>query len=138
MQTFLPFPDFEASARALDRARLGKQRVEAWQILLTLRGFSSGWKNHPAVRMWRGHEVHLVAYTVAACLEWRSRGYRDSILLKLPSMAHDLLPAPPPPWLGDERFHLSHRSNLVRKDPGFYGALFPGVPSDLPYFWPVV
>ncbi|HET9348893.1 MAG TPA: pyrimidine dimer DNA glycosylase/endonuclease V, partial [Arthrobacter sp.] len=31
MQTFLPFPDFQQSAAALDRARLGKQRVEALQ-----------------------------------------------------------------------------------------------------------
>ncbi|HSR28205.1 MAG TPA: cytoplasmic protein, partial [Actinomycetes bacterium] len=27
MQTFLPFPDFAASARSLDQRRLGKQRV---------------------------------------------------------------------------------------------------------------
>ena len=29
MQTFLPYEDFRASARVLDRQRLGKQRVEA-------------------------------------------------------------------------------------------------------------
>ena len=36
MQTFLPFPDFVASARSLDRLRLGKQRVETLQILNAL------------------------------------------------------------------------------------------------------
>jgi hypothetical protein len=41
-----------------------------------------------------------------------------------------------PPWLGDEAFHESHRSALVRKDPEVYADLFPGVPDDLPYVWP--
>jgi hypothetical protein len=33
VQTFLPFSDFEASARVLDVKRLGKQRVECIQVL---------------------------------------------------------------------------------------------------------
>jgi hypothetical protein len=41
-----------------------------------------------------------------------------------------------PPWLGDEAFHLSHRSALVRKDPNTYAPLFPDAPNDLPYVWP--
>jgi Pyrimidine dimer DNA glycosylase len=36
MQTFLPYPDFVACARVLDSRRLGKQRVEALQILRAL------------------------------------------------------------------------------------------------------
>jgi hypothetical protein len=32
--------------------------------------------------------------------------------------------------------HQSHRSALVRKDPGHYRPLFPDVPDDLPYVWP--
>jgi hypothetical protein len=42
-----------------------------------------------------------------------------------------------PPWLGDEAFHLSHRSALVRKDPDHYRPLYPDAPDDLPYVWPV-
>ena len=38
VNTFLPYPDFVKSAKALDYKRLGKQRVEAWQILRALRG----------------------------------------------------------------------------------------------------
>ena len=41
-----------------------------------------------------------------------------------------------PPWLGDPDFHRSHRSALVRKDPGYYRPVFPEVPDDLPYVWP--
>lgn len=41
-----------------------------------------------------------------------------------------------PPWLTDE-FCLSHRSNLIRKDPNHYRPLWPDVPDNLPYIWPV-
>lgn len=42
-----------------------------------------------------------------------------------------------PPWLGDERVHASHRSNLLRKDPVWYGQFdWTDNPTD-PYVWPV-
>lgn len=135
MQTFLPHADFRASAACLDRQRLGKQRVECWQLLRAITVGGSGWSNHPAARMWSGFEASLVEYAVAVCLEWRSRGYRDTMLDRFRGLGHG--PAEKHPgWLGDEAFHLSHRSNLVRKLPGHYGPMFPGVPDDLPYVWP--
>jgi hypothetical protein len=37
-----------------------------------------------------------------------------------------------------QTLHLSHRSNLLRKDPIHYGPLFEdGLPDDLEYIWPV-
>jgi hypothetical protein len=47
MQTFLPYADFERSARSLDPRRLGKQRVECIQVVrgLTVPGY--GWRHHP-------------------------------------------------------------------------------------------
>ncbi len=54
MQTFLPDPDFTVSAQLLDTRRLGKQRVEALQVLRALTRESYGWKSHPAVLMWGG------------------------------------------------------------------------------------
>ncbi len=41
-----------------------------------------------------------------------------------------------PPWLGREDVHRSHRSALLRKDPGHYRPLFGDEPDDLPYVWP--
>lgn len=38
-----------------------------------------------------------------------------------------------PPWLGLHSYHLSHQSNLVRKDPSYYN--FP-VDPDMEYVWP--
>lgn len=135
MQTFLPVPDFAGSARLLDDVRLGKQRVEVFQIVRTLDGVTSGWRNHPAVRMWRGHEAALLDYGVVVCLEWERRGFADTVRAKLADHARP--PGPPPPWLGDPALHASHRSNLLRKDPDWYGRFGWTEPPDLPYVWPV-
>jgi hypothetical protein len=78
MQTFLPFPSFEQSLQSLDYRRLGKQRVETKQILMALLGESKGWVNHPATKMWRGHEHALAEYGLLSCREWKSRGYKDN------------------------------------------------------------
>lgn len=138
MQTFLPFPDFEASAKVLDRQRLGKQRVETLQIVHALSGTSSGWRNHPAVRMWRGYELALIKYGLVICAEWVGRGYKDSVTEKLMAYTSGRVSSVPmPPWHGHEPFHVSHQSNLLRKDFHHYKDHFPGVTPDLPYVWPV-
>ena len=149
MQTFLPDPDFRRSALLLDRRRLGKQRVEALQVLrgLTVPGY--GWRNHPAVRMWTGYEEALVRYGLEVCRVWCEQGHQDSCAASLLAGLPALRPGTKvrdqrqltadgelPPWLGDEAFHESHRSALVRKDPQTYADLFPGTPDDLPYVWP--
>jgi hypothetical protein len=139
MQTFLPSESFAESARALDRARLGKQRVETLQIMKALADPAYGWQNHPAVKMWRGYECALMNYQTAVCSEWASRGYKDTCHRKTldehaPTCGHRALYRPA--WLGDPALHLSHRSNLIRKDPVRYGALWLGTPADLPYVWP--
>jgi hypothetical protein len=148
MQTFLPFPDFAASAWVLDPRRLGKQRVEAIQVLRGLIRPGYGWRHHPAVRMWAGYEEALARYGLDVCAVWCSAGHADTCARTLigdaaacgvrhvrgqPELADagDL-----PPWLGDEAFHRSHRSALVRKNPGFYRPRFGDVPDDLPYVWP--
>ena len=136
MQTFLPYADFSQSAAVLDYRRIGKQRVETYQILRALRGESSGWANHPATKMWRGFEASLVEYGIAICDEWVSRGYRDTLRDKFAVMSADYRAAFEPDWLGDPALHASHQSNLYRKDPDFY-SLFAPVGGDLLYVWPV-
>src|ERR1700712_4663814 len=79
MQTFLPYSTFLASAAVLDDRRLGKQRVEGFQILRALVFPNYAWKQHPAVRMWRGFVPALVAYGVACCDVWTSRGFSDRV-----------------------------------------------------------
>ncbi|GAA2978080.1 MSMEG_6728 family protein [Streptomyces fulvorobeus] len=149
MQTFLPYSDFTRSAAALDRSRLGKQRVEALQVLrgLTVPGY--GWRHHPAVRMWLGYEEALTRYGLDVCAVWVAQGRADTCAGTLLADFTRHRPGAVvrgqeqlasggelPPWLGDPAFHRSHRSALVRKAPEMYASLFPGVPDDLPYVWP--
>lgn len=130
MQTFLPFPDFYDTAKVLDYKRLGKQRVEAYQIISTLEGKSNGWKNHPAVKMWDGYTDALKKYFNTIVLEWVHRGYKNNYPL-FPK----ILKVKYPYWLGDKDFHLAHQSNLLRKDYVYYSKFF-SVNADLPYIWP--
>jgi hypothetical protein len=144
MQTFLPFADFADSSAVLDNRRLGKQRVETFQILRALTWPGYAWKNHPAVRMWRGFVPALVAYGLANCAEWVARGCADSVRPSLLAFTGDREPdvaelarrGELPPWLGADALHLSHRSALLRKDPTWYGPVFGDIPDDLPYWWP--
>ncbi|HEV2886228.1 MAG TPA: MSMEG_6728 family protein [Jatrophihabitans sp.] len=145
MQTFLPYPNFLATAQVLDRKRLGKQRVETLQILRALELPDYGWQNHPAVRMWRGRTPALVRYGLDCVRVWTGRGHGDSTADQIAEFApwvrelsqadlrrQSLLPS----WLGDERLHRSHRSQLIAKDPDFYRPLFPESKEGLDYFWP--
>jgi Pyrimidine dimer DNA glycosylase len=149
MQTFVPYADFEASARALDTKRLGKQRVEVIQIVraLTVPGYA--WSQHPAVLMWKGYEEALGRYGLTMCEVWLELGFGDTCAA---TIAADLaafgIPAirseaelagagALPPWLFDAAVQESHQSALVRKDPEFYRKLFPDVRPDLDYVWPV-
>ena len=141
MQTFLPYEDFAASARVLDSARLGKQRLESLQALRALVLPVYGWSNHPVARMWRGYVPALTRYTLDVIDEWTARGNQDAIRPQVLEFAPDVARATlasvaVPSWLGDPAFHDSHRSNLVRKVPELYRPLFPDVPDDLPYLWP--
>jgi hypothetical protein len=148
MQTFLPYPDFDQSARVLDLKRLGKQRVECIQVLRGLTRSDYGWRHHPAVLMWKGYEEALGRYAFTMCEVWTERGFADTCAA---TIGADLREAGVgavrtqgeladaralPPWLGDASFHRSHRSALVRKDPEHYRSLFPDVPDDLEYVWP--
>lgn len=141
MQTFLPYPNFTQTARCLDRQRLGKQRVETLQILNALTDPTKGWQTHPATNMWRGHEQTLVAYGLTICEEWIRRGYKDTCLqkmLNLQELHHENWNTSQPTWLGDPALHLSHQSNLLRKNPDHYSTYFQNVSPDLPYIWPVI
>jgi hypothetical protein len=149
VQTFLPYADFERSARVLDTRRLGKQRVECIQVVRGLTRSDYGWRHHPAVLMWKGYEEALGRYAFTCCEVWTERGFSDTCAA---TVAADLGTAGVtsvrtqqelaaagalPPWLGDGEFHRSHRSSLLRKDPAHYGPHFEDVPDDLEYVWPV-
>jgi hypothetical protein len=143
MQTFLPYSSFKKTAEVLDYKRLGKQRVESWQILNAIenraKGITKGaWLNHPCVLMWQKSEIALIQYSIAICEQWISRGYNDSMLArfedKLAEYEKSGKPQEIPLFLENEDFHRSHRSNLLKKDFSFYSKHFND-PTDLPYLW---
>jgi len=131
MQTFLPFPNSKKSAQCLDWRRLGKQRVESYQIHLIVSGQRTvgGWINHPAVTMWRGFADALADYHNEMIDEWVARGYQNN-MDKLPVVELVM-----PYWWGDEDLHASHRSNLLRKDYDYYSQFGWTEPSNLEYVW---
>lgn len=96
------------------------------------------WYNHPAVRMWKGYEESLARYAEEVCYEWKyRRRFHDTCLVKVLPFRHIGSKHIPPPWLGNEAFHASHRSNLLRKDPAHYSQFGWTEPDNLPYIWPV-
>ena len=134
MQTFLPYSDFVISAQCLDWRRLGKQRVEADQILNIILGKAKtdAWKNHPAIKMWAGFSESLKQYRNTIILEWVARGYKNNMPI-LPMTSYLIKPS----WLGNYEFHASHRSNLLRKDKNYYSKYDWKETDDLPYIWPI-
>lgn len=134
MQTFLPYRCFYQSMRTLDHSRLGNQVYR--EGITLLRG---GWPNHPASKMWQGYEGALARYLEAGIhvLSERSRNYFTTPWAQEIKHAVNNSDFIVPPWLGDTRLHDSHRSNLLRKDPTYYGTFGWNVPDNLPYYWPV-
>ena len=134
MQTFLPYKDFKQSFKVLDWRRLGKQRVEAYQVLNILLNRTDspngGWRNHPITRMWDGYEPALQQYFNLCVEEWIDRGYNNNMLME------DITePIIYPHWLGNESFHSSHRANLLRKDYEYYSQFKWREDSENPYTW---
>lgn len=165
MNTFLPYESFIKSAQCLDYKRLGKQRVEAWQIYLALQkgefticskcqgtGFGNiieiecnkckgigkiktAWYNHPIVQMWKGYEGDLLFYGLTMCMEWRKRGYIDNLAIRFIKEFKKVKFTGLPKWLGNRKFHSAMRSNLLRKDKKYYSKFGWKEKDNLPYYW---
>jgi hypothetical protein len=133
MQTFLPYANFSESLQSLDYRRLGKQRVEAKQIINALTLPKYGWKNHPASLMWQGCLDALKLYHNTAIKIWVSRGYKNNMPLEeIPEENSIKMPD----WFGLDKFHSSHRSNLLRKNFDFYSQFGWQDDPKQEYFWP--
>lgn len=141
MQTFLPYQNFRASARVLDKKRCWKQVVEASQILDVLEGRKSGWKNHPAVKMWDGHAHHFKIYFNAFLKECKEYHNINTKYNYFDVPFQSLVPVNEFPWwLGDEKFHRAMRARLIKKDRDYYLPLWPEDDgfNNGDYFWPVM
>ncbi len=133
MQTFLPYSDFVTSAKVLDYRRLGKQRVEAMQLINILehKNTSKGWVNHSARKMWIGYTDALKSYCNVMIKEWKSRGYKNTMQLYI---VNDNINYPP--WFGNVAFHASHRAALLHKNFDYYSKYGWSEKPELNYVWP--
>ena len=138
MQIFLPFADMTKSLQTLDNKRLGKQRVETYQIISAITRRPKldgtpykGWLNHPCTVMWKNYVPALQNYLNLSIIEWINRGFKNT--MKLEQIEYDNIVLPP--FIGNERFHSSHRANLLKKEPEFYSKYgWTENPED-PYVW---
>lgn len=164
MQTFIPVTtSFADMAKVLDNKRLNKQALEGWQVLMVLLELdpngnhrpAKGWRNHPAVNMWRGHETSLNTYIQFMVAEWKARGYNSTIGDKAKQTMQHAEAAglisthtlSMPMWIEDtELYELvasSHRRALLNKEYEWYSQF--GWPEDeghrpetYSYVWPDV
>jgi hypothetical protein len=82
VNTFVTSRCLKECARNLDNKRLGKQRVEAKQIIEALETpGKSSWERHPATKMWKGHVNALKVYYNHIVREWIARGYVNNLPL---------------------------------------------------------
>jgi hypothetical protein len=130
MQTFLPYAEYELVAESLDSKRLNKQILECYQILNVLSNPDprAGWRNHPAVKMWRGREFALHDYVQVMIVEADSRGIKtdknyDNIL-RLRKAMGNLWGTGKPSWMSIDsimtRVTTTHKANLYKKAPEMY------------------
>lgn len=161
MQSFLTNTEsFELVASQLDNKRLHKQTLEAWQCLMTMCELDpdgnhrtpKGWSNHPVVKMWRGHETLFVSYISATYFEWRSRGFKSTLLdktyrtydkaLELGRISEELIL---PKWMQDTQYFetlcATHRQALLCKNYNWYKQFnwaedTGTAPTTYDYVWP--
>lgn len=119
MQTFLAYSDYAQSAAILDNKRLFKQLIEAKSILKA-NATGKGWIHHPITKAWRGYSPELAIYTLIIAKECVKRGIKVSLenekksirMYYVVTTSRDFIK---PLFVGNELFHASHRSNLLRK-----------------------
>lgn len=134
MQVFVPFLSLKESACCLDNKRLGNGIYrEAFTLI------KGGWPNHPASKIWANHKKALSEYCLYGLEELKRRGrdypkwfdYFNERLDKSPDTGY-------PSLIGNKDFHLSHMSNLIKKDPIYYRQKFGfDIPDNLPYIWKI-
>lgn len=131
VNTFCLDNDPKVCAKLLDYRRLGKQRVEAMQIIDAINSLESNdekvaWKNHPAVKMWMHSDTKIQKQYLNAlkyylnCMidEWVNRGYKNEMKHK-----KVIEPVIMPWWFTNKYIQLTHKCSLMRKDEKYYSFL---------------
>jgi hypothetical protein len=140
VNTFIISTDLQESFALLDFKRLGKQRLEAKQIINILEKIDNGcdvsgigFSSHPATLMWRGYTNALKIYFNLCVEEWINRGYKNTMDI------YEVDYYQFPQFVTFEPFILSHKAALLRKNPEYYKDLMCDDVKPymtLGYLWP--
>lgn len=133
MQIFLPIPDLNQSVCCLDPSRLGNGIYR--EALTLIRG---GWPNHPVCKMWKNHKHALAKYALFGLEELKRRGrfyphHIETFTEYFENEPDNGLPA----FIGDEKFHASHRAALLAKKYDWYSKFGWKEEAKIDYFWPI-
>lgn len=101
--------------------------MEGRQILSALAGETKGWRNHPATRMFAGHETTLFRYLFSIADAMAMRGYKYEnnwqVITHTFQTKFGWTRVVEPDWMLDDRFNkviTTHRANLYLKAPHLY------------------
>ncbi len=138
VNTFIPYSNVKKIAKVLDNKRLGKQRVEAKQILTIIEKIKSrkstaklAWRNHPAVLMWFNYTDALKYYYDTIVKEWINRGYVNNMPL------YNIQKVEMPWFVKNKHINHSHQASLMRKEPKHYTMFNPPKQfMEYSYIWP--
>jgi len=138
MQSFSPLYTYEDCARVLDNKRCFKNALEAYQVLRIIRGVTNtkGWRNHPVTIMWAKNPNSYVEYALCFTDEWKRRGYKTTLDIKLKDLYNSKESSDKPDWWSREEFHSSHRQTLLSKDFNYYSKFGWSEQPKYEYWWP--
>jgi hypothetical protein len=142
VHTYLPFSDFDQTARALNNLDLNVSITTAATVLNTLHEVDGAPKlgqNNPLVRMWRTYELQLASYGMSLCEEAARRGIPvvkpdrslEYFEWHFTNAASGDVKMTRPEWLNDPRFLNSERRALLVRDAEHYKLIF-AVDADMP------
>lgn len=152
MNTFIPTDNIFDCPKYLDKRRCFKQLLESYQILNILDGKSTGYKNHPVIRMYEDNRDFLQWYYnifYEYCVNVHMINIKK---LPPPSLLPQMMIYPI--WWGYYPLHKSHLQNLKRKSieeyekhnttnlaniliSQIYGNYDNLEWKNIPYIWPV-
>lgn len=107
MNVFIPYPSPIDVAKCLDKMRLRPQINEGNIILNTLKGYSTAWEKHPAVKMY-ANDIQWLEYYVT-CLTCYLNGDENAVYYS--KLADTIRPE----WMTEELCD-QHKRRLYTKD----------------------